>query len=651
MIKQAPTLGSILLLMASFNSAAFAQSHELNEPPHPTAQRLVKQAIAAAESGRPRAAATLVKKAISISPDYLRAHLEYWNIEANFLDRYDEVNAEYLFLVRHFPKNPVYLMTSFFRSNANNGRDSLQRVIQLAPQWAWSHYARAMLIKTDDPEQAISELMQCIAENSSAKEAYDLLIELQEKQVHRIDDAIKTAQIFAAQKDIRASQRLLPLWRLRLVKAGQSAESRLALKRELSALAGQTKEVEVLLAIRSAYLELLKDPDAAQETEKLIARLDPTWNPQRGWIYTQIKFNQSGVPRSVVLVNDQIAIQEATRRIVSASGQSAADRIRELEKLFDQKPTVAMRRIICEEIFRLAIRSNDSAAVEYGRVLHKLDRTDAALLAEMAIVLANRREKLGEAYNFAQKARVLTSQFRPVKRPRNTPQTIIDNFFPEKNQREAQLKNRGLALEAVGWVLVQLNQAQQAEPLLRQALAIEASEDRLRHLAQALQTLRRFREAADYETEANHFLAGAVRKKFILEPISDLPMKAIDGRWLNLSDLKTKVVLINFWATWCFPCTQEMPYLEELFRKYKSRGLEVIAVSTDEDSSKVRPFVRTNKLTFWISDDLTLRKKFAVEEIPVSLFIDKNGNLRYRKIGFEEGDQRELEAAIIELLK
>src|ERR1041385_427042 len=157
-------------------------------------------------------------------------------------------------------------------------------------------------------------------------------------------------------------------------------------------------------------------------------------------------------------------------------------------------------------------------------------------------------------------------------------------------------------------------------------------------------------KGVEYATEANHFLAGAIRKRFILEPISDLPIKAIDGRLLNLSDLKTKVVLINFWATWCFPCAQEMPYLEELFRKYKSRGLEVIAVSTDEDSSKVRPFVRTNKLTFLISDDLTLRKKFAVEEIPVSLFIDKNGNLRYRKIGFEEGDQRELEAAIVELL-
>jgi peroxiredoxin len=118
-----------------------------------------------------------------------------------------------------------------------------------------------------------------------------------------------------------------------------------------------------------------------------------------------------------------------------------------------------------------------------------------------------------------------------------------------------------------------------------------------------------------------------------------------------LSDLKGKAVVINFWATWCVPCTHEIPSLQKLYEKYKGEGFEILAVSTDDDASKIRSFVAKNKLTFLILNDPALREKLGIEGIPANLFIDRQGRIRYRKTGFEEGDEREFEVVIKELLK
>lgn len=85
---------SLLLLLCGLRASAAGQRRELNQPPHPSARRLVERAVALAESDRPRAALTLLDKARSISQNYLRAHIEYINVKANYLARYDDAEAE-----------------------------------------------------------------------------------------------------------------------------------------------------------------------------------------------------------------------------------------------------------------------------------------------------------------------------------------------------------------------------------------------------------------------------------------------------------------------------------------------------------------------------------------------------------------------------
>lgn len=362
--------------------------------------------------------------------------------------------------------------------------------------------------------------------------------------------------------------------------------------------------------------------------------------------------NQSQVPRHVVLVNRQIALREKVAYMAGATNISKEERIVHLQELLGQQPNAVVRRMIYEYIFRLAVSSgNASEARKYGSRLHAMDPDDSALLSQMALVLADKRIHLTEALYFARKAERLTAVFHRARRPRNTSQMWFDFLFPEQKQREEYKRDRALALDALGWTLTQLQQAHQAEAWLRQSLEIERSESSLSHLAKALQQLGRNEEAAAIGSESNTFLADTLRKKSTNEPVDDQQLKSIEGRSFNLSDLKGKVVLISFWATWCGPCVAEMPFLKKLYEKYKEKGLEILAVSIDEDSRKVRPFATENDLNFPVVHSVALAKHFNAPTIPTSLFIDKHGNLRYRKVGFVEGDEREIEVVITELLK
>lgn len=104
-------------------------------------------------------------------------------------------------------------------------------------------------------------------------------------------------------------------------------------------------------------------------------------------------------------------------------------------------------------------------------------------------------------------------------------------------------------------------------------------------------------------------------------------LKNLAGVEKTLSDYKGKVVLLNFWATWCVPCIAEMPSLQLLSSLYKDRGLEVVAISGDADAALLKQFVEKQELTFEILQDPTLvvSPRYSVEGFPESFFIDRNG--------------------------
>ncbi len=138
-------------------------------------------------------------------------------------------------------------------------------------------------------------------------------------------------------------------------------------------------------------------------------------------------------------------------------------------------------------------------------------------------------------------------------------------------------------------------------------------------------------------------------------PAPDFTLKDMDENKHALKDFHGKVVLLNFWATWCPPCRREMPSMERLYQKLKDKDFIVLAINQFEDPDHV--FAYTGQLgtdpTFPIlfDRDSKVAELYQVKGLPTTFLIDKQGMIRYRAVGGREFDHPEVEKLIYNLLK
>jgi peroxiredoxin len=134
-------------------------------------------------------------------------------------------------------------------------------------------------------------------------------------------------------------------------------------------------------------------------------------------------------------------------------------------------------------------------------------------------------------------------------------------------------------------------------------------------------------------------------------PAPNFSLSDSKGASVRLSDYKGRVVLLDFWATWCHGCKTEIPWYMEFQKKYKDKGLSVIGVSMDDDGWKsVKPFVEENKMNYAVvigNEDLA--KLYAVDNLPVTLLIDRTGNIAVSHAGMV--DKAAFESEIRALLR
>lgn len=131
---------------------------------------------------------------------------------------------------------------------------------------------------------------------------------------------------------------------------------------------------------------------------------------------------------------------------------------------------------------------------------------------------------------------------------------------------------------------------------------------------------------------------GAIVRK-VGDVLPDFAFRTLDGKSVNLSDLKSKVVVINFWATWCGPCVKEMPSLQRLSAEYAARGLTVVGVNMDEDPEAVlTPFLEKHAIKFrsFVDPKGELADRFALSGLPLTLVVDGNRKLLLEHLGDEE---------------
>jgi len=127
----------------------------------------------------------------------------------------------------------------------------------------------------------------------------------------------------------------------------------------------------------------------------------------------------------------------------------------------------------------------------------------------------------------------------------------------------------------------------------------------------------------------------------------------LSGGNAALSAYRGKVVILNFWATWCPPCRVEMPSMETLYQRFKNQGLEILAVDVGEDNVTVQRFVQSNGYTFPIllDRDNRVSSVYGIEAIPTTYIIDREGKIIGRIIGSIVWDAPRVITAIDALLK
>jgi thiol-disulfide isomerase/thioredoxin len=132
----------------------------------------------------------------------------------------------------------------------------------------------------------------------------------------------------------------------------------------------------------------------------------------------------------------------------------------------------------------------------------------------------------------------------------------------------------------------------------------------------------------------------------------DVAAKALDGREVELPARGARVTIVDFWATWCDPCKKSFPKYQELYVKYKASGLEIVAVSVDDEKKDIPDFIKTYGAKFPVGWDEghKIADCYKPPNMPSAYVIDKNGVVKHVHNGYHDGEERELEKEIKGLL-
>ncbi len=132
----------------------------------------------------------------------------------------------------------------------------------------------------------------------------------------------------------------------------------------------------------------------------------------------------------------------------------------------------------------------------------------------------------------------------------------------------------------------------------------------------------------------------------------EIGLNDLQGKPVTLAALKGKVVIVDFWASWCGPCKEELPVLQKLYARYASRGLVVVGVNIDNDLKSARRFVKKLGLTFPVVHDAAKRvvKQYAPPKMPSSYILGRDGKVHHIQEGFRASEGAEIEKHVLALL-
>lgn len=133
----------------------------------------------------------------------------------------------------------------------------------------------------------------------------------------------------------------------------------------------------------------------------------------------------------------------------------------------------------------------------------------------------------------------------------------------------------------------------------------------------------------------------------------DFTLKSNQGKNLRLEDFRGQVVMINFWASWCGPCRQEMPAMEEIYQQYQKLGFTILALTIDEDPGDADQFLESVPVSFPVLYDSESRISdlYGVDAMPTTVMIDRDGNKRFLHRSYQPGVEEAYKQQIKQLIR
>lgn len=361
--------------------------------------------------------------------------------------------------------------------------------------------------------------------------------------------------------------------------------------------------------------------------------------------------------------------------------RDAAKRASLLEKVLADFPWQGPEKQNLESMLFSFKLSGLLAAKKYDEayaVLEASPKKDGNVYNSLAWGLIEKGEQLEKAVGWAKKGVELLKNPDPASKP---------PYLSQSQWKKSQQSSLGMILDTYAFGLYQLGKYAEAQgayeeayaltkgeqPDINQRLvdcyvkngnfskAISTAEESIRSgksnekLVEAFKTaylkVKGSDQGFDAVLEQAKATATSDMKKDILKslvnkPAIDFALKGLDGKTVKLSSLKGKVVVVDFWATWCGPCLASFPYLQKVYEKYKSNpNVVILALNTwervtgKEREDQVKKFMADNKYTFPVLYDEGFVEKYGVEGIPTKFVIDKKGMIQFKSIGFIGGDK------------
>ncbi len=133
----------------------------------------------------------------------------------------------------------------------------------------------------------------------------------------------------------------------------------------------------------------------------------------------------------------------------------------------------------------------------------------------------------------------------------------------------------------------------------------------------------------------------------------DFTLKSKSGENIRLQDLRGEVVMLNFWASWCGPCREEMPLMDVIYQQYKDLGFTILAVNVDEDSADADRFLASVPVSFPVVYDnqSKVSEMYKVDAMPTTILIDRDGQKRFLHRGYKAGYEDDYEQQVKQLVR